>query len=51
MCFLADLNSTADEQFDALLLSNVVPMYPEFKSELLVRAASENLLLNFPLLL
>uniref|UniRef100_A0A671VE76 Venom phosphodiesterase 1-like n=1 Tax=Sparus aurata TaxID=8175 RepID=A0A671VE76_SPAAU len=26
-----NLNSTADEQFDALLLSNVVPMYPEFK--------------------
>nr|XP_020505143.1 ectonucleotide pyrophosphatase/phosphodiesterase family member 3-like [Labrus bergylta] len=25
------LNATADEQFDALLMSNVVPMYPEFK--------------------
>ncbi|XP_059205877.1 venom phosphodiesterase 1 [Centropristis striata] len=26
-----NLNATADEQFDALLLSNVVPMFPEFK--------------------
>ncbi|XP_073319074.1 venom phosphodiesterase 1 [Pagrus major] len=26
-----NLNATADEQFDALLMSNVVPMYPEFK--------------------
>ncbi|XP_051811061.1 venom phosphodiesterase 1 [Acanthochromis polyacanthus] len=26
-----NLNTTADQQFDALLLSNVVPMYSEFK--------------------
>ncbi|XP_047460671.1 venom phosphodiesterase 1 [Mugil cephalus] len=26
-----NLNMTADQQYDALLLSNVVPMYPEFK--------------------
>ncbi|CAN9503608.1 unnamed protein product [Ophioblennius macclurei] len=26
-----NLNTTADEQFDALLTSNVVPMFPEFK--------------------
>ncbi|XP_034016259.1 ectonucleotide pyrophosphatase/phosphodiesterase family member 3 [Thalassophryne amazonica] len=26
-----NLNKTADEQFDALLMSNVVPMYPAFK--------------------
>ncbi|XP_041664821.1 ectonucleotide pyrophosphatase/phosphodiesterase family member 3-like [Cheilinus undulatus] len=26
-----NLNATADQQFDALLMSNVVPMYPEFK--------------------
>ncbi|KAL6100248.1 uncharacterized protein ACO6RY_01897 [Pungitius sinensis] len=25
------LNETADQQYDALLMSNVVPMYPEFK--------------------
>lgn len=29
--FPPNLNETADEQYDALLLSNVVPMYPEFK--------------------
>ncbi|XP_036948184.1 uncharacterized protein LOC119016472 [Acanthopagrus latus] len=29
--FPPNLNSTVDEQFDALLMSNVVPMYPEFK--------------------
>lgn len=34
-CFLyvLDLNETAEQQYDALLMSNVVPMYPEFKSE------------------
>lgn len=32
-CF-ADLNETSDQQYDALLMSNVVPMYPEFKSKL-----------------
>uniref|UniRef100_A0A8C2YYL4 Extracellular Endonuclease subunit A domain-containing protein n=1 Tax=Cyclopterus lumpus TaxID=8103 RepID=A0A8C2YYL4_CYCLU len=26
-----ELNETADQRFDALLMSNVVPMYPEFK--------------------
>ncbi|XP_029919379.1 venom phosphodiesterase 1 [Myripristis murdjan] len=26
-----NLNTTAEQQFDALLVSNVVPMYPEFK--------------------
>uniref|UniRef100_A0A8C9UXQ6 SMB domain-containing protein n=1 Tax=Scleropages formosus TaxID=113540 RepID=A0A8C9UXQ6_SCLFO len=26
-----NLNSTEEEQYDALLMSNVVPMYPEFK--------------------
>ncbi|XP_034747427.1 venom phosphodiesterase 1 [Etheostoma cragini] len=26
-----NLNATADQQFDALIMSNVVPMYPEFK--------------------
>ncbi|KAM4630105.1 venom phosphodiesterase CdcPDE [Polymixia lowei] len=26
-----NLNTTAEEQYDALLMSNVVPMYPEFK--------------------
>uniref|UniRef100_A0A8D3E3T6 SMB domain-containing protein n=1 Tax=Scophthalmus maximus TaxID=52904 RepID=A0A8D3E3T6_SCOMX len=26
-----NLNTTVDQQFDALLMSNVVPMYPEFK--------------------
>ena len=26
------LNTTADEQFDGLLMSNVVPMFPAFKS-------------------
>ncbi|KAF3706981.1 Ectonucleotide pyrophosphatase/phosphodiesterase family member 3 [Channa argus] len=26
-----NLNATADQQYDALLISNVVPMYPEFK--------------------
>uniref|UniRef100_A0A7N6B519 SMB domain-containing protein n=1 Tax=Anabas testudineus TaxID=64144 RepID=A0A7N6B519_ANATE len=26
-----NLNATGDQQYDALLLSNVVPMYPEFK--------------------
>lgn len=35
VCFLyvLDLNVTAEQQYDALLMSNVVPMYPEFKSE------------------
>ncbi|XP_068566752.1 ectonucleotide pyrophosphatase/phosphodiesterase family member 3-like [Cebidichthys violaceus] len=28
---LIDLNETVDQQYDALLMSNVVPMYPEFK--------------------
>lgn len=32
-CF-ADFNATSDQQYDALLMSNVVPMYPEFKSKL-----------------
>ncbi|XP_027142507.1 LOW QUALITY PROTEIN: venom phosphodiesterase 1 [Larimichthys crocea] len=26
-----NLNATADQQYDALIMSNVVPMYPEFK--------------------
>lgn len=35
LCFLSvlDLNVTAEQQYDALLMSNVAPMYPEFKSE------------------
>lgn len=32
-CVFADLNTTTDQQYDALLMSNVVPMYPEFKSK------------------
>lgn len=30
---LSDLNETAEQRDDALLLSNVVPMFPEFQSE------------------
>lgn len=47
MCFLADLNSTVDEQFDALLMSNVVPMYPEFKSESLDHSKNLTAKLSF----
>lgn len=34
LCIFTDLNVTADQQFDALLMSNVVPMFPEFRSKL-----------------
>lgn len=33
LVFSSDLNATAEQQYDALLTTNVVPMYPEFKSE------------------
>lgn len=39
-CIFVDLNATADQQYDALLLSNVVPMYPEFKSKFLSKPHS-----------
>lgn len=35
-CVFADLNEQGDQKYDALLMSNVVPMYPEFKSKLLL---------------
>lgn len=38
-CVFADLNTTADQQYDALLMSNVVPMYPEFKSKCNIKYA------------
>lgn len=30
---LTDLSDSSEEQFDSLTLSNVVPMYPQFKSQ------------------
>lgn len=39
----ADLNATADQQYDALLTSNVAPMYPAFKSESLAELPTDRL--------
>ncbi len=44
----ADLNATVDQQYDALLMSNVVPMYPEFKSKLLLDITANTIPDNFP---
>lgn len=41
-CVFAGLNATADQEYDALLTSNVVPMYPEFKSKQLVKTTPNN---------
>lgn len=45
-CVLADLNATANQQYDALLMSNVVPMYREFKRKLLVSFTAVTVLHN-----
>lgn len=37
----AALKVTGNQQFDALTVSNIVPMYPEFKSKFLPRRAAE----------
>lgn len=50
-CVFADLNATVDHQYDALLMSNVVPMYPEFKSKLLVYITAKTTLNKFPFFL